>query len=265
VSGPPNDAFANAEVLAGASDTTTGTNQGATKETGEPNHAGRTGGKSVWYKWTPQTSGTATINTTGSNFDTVLGVYTGSAVNGLTEVVSNDDASGSLTSSVSFAATAGTTYRIAVDGYLAAAGNITLNLASSGSVAPVVSSVTPIDGQTGVPLGTNVTATFSEEMMSNTINTSTVKLYQRVRKTIRRHGKKQRVWRWVPVSASVSCNSSSACTTATLDPTNPLAANTTYMAAVTTGAQDESGSALAQAKYWTFTTGTAPGSQQPKK
>ncbi|MCA1718149.1 MAG: Ig-like domain-containing protein [Actinobacteria bacterium] len=123
------------------------------------------------------------------------------------------------------------------------------------------------NGQTGVSLGTNVTATFSEAMMSNTINTSTVQLYQKywyLRKK-KRKGKIRRVWtyRWVPVSASVSCDSS--CTTATLDPTNPLVANTNYLAAVTTGAKDASGSALAQAKYWTFTTGTAPGSQQPKK
>ena len=138
---PPsaNDNFANAQTLTGANATVTGTNVNATKESGEPNHAGNSGGKSVWYKWTPQSSGTTTIATPGSTFDTLLAVYTGDAVNSLTPVASNDDennAGGVITSKLSFAATAGTTYRIAVDGYNengagAEAGNITLNLASN--------------------------------------------------------------------------------------------------------------------------------------
>jgi subtilisin family serine protease len=145
-----NDDFASARELAGA--TTTGSNQGATKEPGEPNHAGDDGGKSVWYRWTPQVSGTTTIDTAGSNFDTLLGVYTGSAVNGLTEVASNDDedrANNVLTSKVSFEATAGTTYRIAVDGFNdgsgARAGSITLHLAGD-TTPPGVSLTSPAGG-----------------------------------------------------------------------------------------------------------------------
>src|SRR5215208_2106221 len=139
VTTPPNDAFASSQTLTGANATATGTNVNATKEAGEPNHASNAGGKSVWYKWTPQASGTTTINTAGSNFDTLLAVYTGGAVNSLSQVEKNDDennAGGVITSKLSFAATAGTTYRIAVDGYNlngagAEAGNITLNLASA--------------------------------------------------------------------------------------------------------------------------------------
>ena len=139
ISGPANDAFASSQTLTGANATATGTNVNATKEAGEPNHASNAGGKSVWYKWTPQASGTTTINTAGSNFDTLLAVYTGGAVNSLSQVEKNDDennAGGVITSKLSFAATAGTTYRIAVDGYNlngagAEAGNITLNLASA--------------------------------------------------------------------------------------------------------------------------------------
>ena len=80
-------------------------------------------------------------------------------------------------------------------------------------------------------------------------------------------GKIGRVWTYnrVPASSSVRCDSSSGCTTATLDLANPLVANTNYLAVNTTGAKDESDSALAQAEYWTFTTGTAEGGQQPKK
>ena len=71
-----------------------------------------------------------TINTSGSNFDTLLAVYTGNSVSVLTAVASNDDANYpfNLTSSVTFHVVAGQTYHIAVDGWNGAAGNIVLNL-----------------------------------------------------------------------------------------------------------------------------------------
>ena len=123
---PANDPFANAQAITGASGTTTGTNLNATKETGEPNHFSA-GGKSIWYVWTAPRTGTLTVNTNGSNYDTLLAAYTGSAVNALTSRASDDDAGDGLQSLISFPVTAGTTYRIAVDGYNAASGNVTLN------------------------------------------------------------------------------------------------------------------------------------------
>ena len=125
-----NDAFANATALSGTSITVTGTNSGATKEAGEPNHGGNTGGHSVWWSWTAPAAGAVTIDTLGSTFDTLLGVYTGSAVNALTTMASNDDSlsGGTTTSKVTFTATAGTTYMIAVDGYGGVTGSITMHL-----------------------------------------------------------------------------------------------------------------------------------------
>jgi hypothetical protein len=115
---PANDNFSNGQTITGFCSSTTGTNLAATKEPGEPNHAGNVGGASVWYVWTAPFSSQATVTTAGSDFDTLLGVYTGSSVGSLTLVASNDDVSGSnQTSSVTFNAVAGTTYRIAVDGY----------------------------------------------------------------------------------------------------------------------------------------------------
>jgi hypothetical protein len=46
----------------------------------------------------------------------MLAVYTGTKVRALTEVASNDDSCG-LQSEVTFTARAGTTYRIAIDGF----------------------------------------------------------------------------------------------------------------------------------------------------
>ena len=50
---------------------------GATKEEGEPNHAGQPGGASYWYSYTAPTNGTLQFDTAGSTFNTMLAVYIG--------------------------------------------------------------------------------------------------------------------------------------------------------------------------------------------
>ena len=122
-----NDNFADRETSQLTSGTVNGTNVSATKESGEPAHAGNSGGKSVWFEWTAQLTGDVIFNTSGSSFDTLLAVYTGSAVNSLTAVASNDDRPADLTSQVVFTATVGNVYQIAVDGFAASSGDIVLN------------------------------------------------------------------------------------------------------------------------------------------
>ena len=75
--------------------------------------------------------GQARIDTISSNFDTLLGIYTGAAVDSLTVVASNDDGGSSGTSAVTFGVMAGTTYQIRVDGYFADTGTINLHLATT--------------------------------------------------------------------------------------------------------------------------------------
>ncbi len=140
---PANDSFANATVvtLGGNTAQMSGFNTNATKETGEPNHAGDTGGRSVWWKWNAPGTGSVNVDTTGSVFDTTLGVYTGSAVSALTLVASNDDVNPGIVqhSALTFNATGGTTYYLAVDGFNpsdgtgADSGAVTLNLVFNGS------------------------------------------------------------------------------------------------------------------------------------
>ena len=103
-------------------------NAQATKETGEPQHAGNAGGKSVWWTWTAPAAGTVKLSTASSTFDTLLAVYTGTAVGALTAVAQNDDATGVTTSALEFSATAGQRYQIAVDGKNGASGTIALSL-----------------------------------------------------------------------------------------------------------------------------------------
>jgi hypothetical protein len=125
---PSNDDYANAHDLGGGSTASaSGTNLDATAEPGEPDHDGFTAGPSVWYRWTAPGDGAVKIDTCGSDFDTVLAVYTGSAIDALTPLASNDQSCGNQ-SRVRFNATGGTTYRIAVDGYAGEQGAIELEL-----------------------------------------------------------------------------------------------------------------------------------------
>src|SRR5205814_9527834 len=99
-----NDMFSSAAALTGSSGTWTGSNASATKETGEPNHAGNACGHSIWFSWTAAAGGATTFKTAGSSFDTLLAVYTVTAVGALTQVAANDDADGTLQSRVAFTA-----------------------------------------------------------------------------------------------------------------------------------------------------------------
>ncbi|MCX6953872.1 MAG: immunoglobulin domain-containing protein [Verrucomicrobia bacterium] len=122
------NAFASRLALTGAQASATGTNVGATKEASEPNHAGNAGGASLWATWTAPTSGVVAVDTIGSGFNTLLGVYTGTVVSALTTVASDDDSGPGGTSKLSFNAVAGTVYQIAVDGFGGATGAVRLNL-----------------------------------------------------------------------------------------------------------------------------------------
>src|SRR6185503_7193223 len=83
---PANDNFASRTVLSG-NGTVNSTVVNATKETGEPNHDGNTGGHSVWYEWTAPYSSAVTIQGAGSGtFRILLAAYTGTAVNALTVI-----------------------------------------------------------------------------------------------------------------------------------------------------------------------------------
>ena len=143
---PANDDFANATLLT----TTTNisdmvTNIVATKEPGEPKHAGAQGGHSVWWKWVAPGNGAVTINTTNSTFNTVLAVYTGTTVSNLTQVAANDDqnnSGGILTSQVKFTVTANTEYEIAVDGRSGSSGVAQINLSFSADTQPPVVKIT---------------------------------------------------------------------------------------------------------------------------
>lgn len=141
---PANDNFADAVTMTGASGTLTGSNVSATGESGEPASSAVGTLNSVWWKWTATGTGSTTIDTFGSNFDTVMSVFTGSAVNALTLVGENDDSPSNLQSTLTFDATAGTTYMVRVDGFSGGTGAITLNWSGpAGTLSAPVAAILP--------------------------------------------------------------------------------------------------------------------------
>jgi hypothetical protein len=88
----------------------------STKEVGEPDHAGYPGGHSDWISWTIHTDLKAQASACGAaGADLLIAVYTGSAVDELTEVASQSEENAKGCAVVDFDAKAGTPYRIAVD------------------------------------------------------------------------------------------------------------------------------------------------------
>ena len=129
-----NDDLINGIEIDDVNFTVTGANFNATTENQEPDLVNA--GSSVWWSVESNITGTLTIDTFGSDFDTELHVYEFSpfgGIAGLTLVGENDDTIGSL-SQVTIDVTAGTRYEIRVGGFrpfnsigAGSEGNIVLN------------------------------------------------------------------------------------------------------------------------------------------
>jgi hypothetical protein len=100
---------------------------GAGIEDGEPLYDSFDSTATVWWQWTAPASGFFMFTTQGSSFDTVMGIYTGTAVDSLVMVAEDDDDGPKSTSAVAFDAVAGTVYYIAVAGYAENVGDIVLS------------------------------------------------------------------------------------------------------------------------------------------
>ena len=119
---PANDDFADAEPVGpGLPISVPGSNLFATVEAGEPHHASANETDfpphdSVWYSWTPNTSGEVRVRDCEGDASARLGVYTGTAVASLTRVTTTVPLVSFPYCSLRFDAEAGTTYRIAAAG-----------------------------------------------------------------------------------------------------------------------------------------------------
>lgn len=155
---PFNDDFADRPRLAAENLWLRSNNAGATPEPGEPAHGGQLPGSTLWWQWTAAGNTPVTIHTTGSNYNTVLAVYTGDALGALALVAENDDHGTTITSSVSFVSQPGAVYQIAVGGKNGASGStfVTLNAAPANDhfATPVV-----LTGASARAAGTNLLCT----------------------------------------------------------------------------------------------------------
>src|SRR5215217_1208817 len=105
---------------------------------------------------------------------------------------------------------------------------------------PSVTRTSPTADVTGVVPTTDVTATFSEDMLVSSLNGNTFKLFKKGSTT--------------KIAATVVYpDPNSPPYTAILNPTDSLKSGVTYKAVVTTGAKDVAGTPLAQQYRWFFT------------
>jgi len=96
-----------------------------------------TDGPNLWYRYTATNTGPVTVSLLGSQYDTKLGIYKGSACYPSQEVECNDDFSGHLESQITFQATSGQVYLIEIGGYNAdAVGEGVLTISSGGPIPP---------------------------------------------------------------------------------------------------------------------------------
>lgn len=126
---PANDPFTSPVVVIGIPAAATGSNRDASLEPGEPlpEDWADFANASVWFRWTSPTSGAVQIDTFDSDFDTLLAVWTGNSLATLTLVAENDQFGGNQ-SAVFFHAESGTTYQVAVYGWLDDQGEIALHI-----------------------------------------------------------------------------------------------------------------------------------------
>ena len=117
-----NDNLANAIAVSSANYSNIQVTTGASIEPTEmiADCALSTLGNSVWYKYTPATNQTAVFSTFGSDYNTLLSIWTGTQ-HPLTQVACNDDTNG-MQSQIVTPLTAGTSYFINVAGVASSGG-----------------------------------------------------------------------------------------------------------------------------------------------
>lgn len=132
---PFNDNINNASYITTTPYNTSVNTTDATSDVNDPLPCGIPTTYTVWYRYVPPVTGTLTIDLTGSNYDTLVGVYRGTPGN-LTEIACNDDAFGTLQSYVEVATSANDSIYILVGGYYDRRGLAQVNIDYSFVIPP---------------------------------------------------------------------------------------------------------------------------------
>ncbi|GEM81969.1 Ig-like domain-containing protein [Meiothermus hypogaeus] len=137
-----------------------------------------------------------------------------------------------------------TTYTVTVEGKdhagNALAGSKTFNFTTVGS-PPSVLSTAPANGDTNIPVNTDITFSFSEAMDRTTVE-GAFSSSPSITCT----------WSWTPDSKLATCN-----------PPTDLSFNTNYSVTLGTGAKDLAGNPMATAYNFSFRTASAPDTTKP--
>ena len=160
-SAPSNDNFSNRSTLT-VPGSVTGTTCGATAEPGEgANYSTYGPYSSIWYRWTAPSSGTLTLDATGTAFSHTLGVYTGSTVGSLTRRAAGFGVSGAK---VTIPVVSGEAYSVALDGIHPAERGATRLTSSFKAGPPNDDFANAIElNVPGETRGTNLNATVQED------------------------------------------------------------------------------------------------------
>ncbi len=122
---PANDNMDSATILNGTTGTLPGSTQSASVEAGEPLHAGRASGGTVWYRWPVFTKGKFNVQATSAAFVPVVAVYKQTdqklAFTTITPIAN------SAVGNVTYDVEPGAVYMIAVASGVRASGAFTLN------------------------------------------------------------------------------------------------------------------------------------------
>ncbi len=127
--GPPNNHFPNPQPFTRIAQKQEVDTTGATVQGGEPSPCGLIG-STVWYKLEPGATMDVVVNTFQADYDTVLAVYTGTALSNLVNVDCNDDFGAGLKSKIAFEALVGETYWIQAGGFLGSTGDLAVKIRS---------------------------------------------------------------------------------------------------------------------------------------
>lgn len=127
---PSHDDFVDALGIDSNPYTHTTDTTGASTEPDEPQPSCATVGATVWYRLDLSQSALIQVKTFGSKFDTVMALYTGTGITGLTEVACNDDDTsvGSQQSRLSASITNPATVYIQIGGFAGASGPLKLTV-----------------------------------------------------------------------------------------------------------------------------------------
>lgn len=164
-----NDNFSDAIEVVIPSDGATYTSDALANNgnTTEPNEPSGTDALSMWWKYTPASSGVVTfdtqLSTANPSRDTYMSVFTGSALDNLVRVATDDDGGGSGTSRIpDLSVTSGTTYWIQVGGYGFSTINVVLRAVGPASTG---------SGGSGVSLNGGL-ATYALSALTGAVSTS---------------------------------------------------------------------------------------------